>query len=374
MRRQPKKKLKLFGVTLLLLALIFTCFIGCNYNVTDIQLSNMQLEFEYGEEFSSEGLVVTVTNLDGSERTAKKSEYKVDSSSYRADQAGDYTITVTFGMQKQSYVVTVKTNPADLWNEDGVLRILTIGNSFSDDAMEYVWQIADSLDVKVSLGNLYIGGCTIETHASNAKNNSSAYAYRTNKKGTWNTVFNYNLSDAIKSQDWDYISLQQASGSSGMADTYGDLQYLIDYVNELKPEHTQLVWHMTWAYQQNSTHNEFYKYSKDQMTMYNAIVSTVNSKVLTTEIENVIPNGTAIQNARSSYLGDNLTRDGYHLKYDIGRYIAGVTLFAKLSGVSVAELEWAPYNVDENARNVAIESAMNALKSPFTVTQSTYAE
>ena len=61
-------------------------------------------------------------------------------------------------------------------------------------------------------------------------------------------------------------------------------------------------------------------------------------------------------------------------KNAIGRYIADVTLFTKLSGVSVAELEWAPYNVGENARNVAIESAMNALKSPFTVTQSAYAE
>ena len=61
-------------------------------------------------------------------------------------------------------------------------------------------------------------------------------------------------------------------------------------------------------------------------------------------------------------------------KNAIGRYIAGVTLFAKLSGVSVAQLEWAPYHVDENARNVAIESVMNAIKFPFTVTQSTYAD
>ena len=47
------------------------------------------------------------------------------------------------------------------WKEDGILKILTVGNSFSDDTMEYVWQIADDLGVEnIYLGNLFIGGCT----------------------------------------------------------------------------------------------------------------------------------------------------------------------------------------------------------------------
>ncbi|MCH5162247.1 MAG: DUF4886 domain-containing protein [Clostridiales bacterium] len=259
------------------------------------------------------------------------------------------------------------------WMDDGVLKILTIGNSFSDDAMEYVWQIADDLGVEVSLGNLYIGGCTLATHAANAKANKGAYDYRTNTSGTWSTIANYKISDAITSQDWDFISLQQASGSSGMADTYNsDLNFLIDYVNALKPENAEIVWHMTWAYQQSSTHNEFPKYNRDQMTMYDAIVSAVETKVLDTEIYTVIPNGTAIQNARSSYLGDTLNRDGYHLDYYIGRYVAGITLFSKLSEVDVSGLAWKPANVDDNMKKVAIESAKNAIKTPFKVTPSKY--
>ena len=44
------------------------------------------------------------------------------------------------------------------WNDDETLKILTIGNSFSDDSMEYVANIALSLGIKkVVLGNLYIG-------------------------------------------------------------------------------------------------------------------------------------------------------------------------------------------------------------------------
>ena len=42
------------------------------------------------------------------------------------------------------------------------LKLLTVGNSFSDDAMEYVWQIASALGFKkIELGNLYIGGCSL---------------------------------------------------------------------------------------------------------------------------------------------------------------------------------------------------------------------
>ena len=49
------------------------------------------------------------------------------------------------------------------------MKLLTVGNSFSDDAMEYVWQIASALGFKkIELGNLYIGGCSLATHRENA--------------------------------------------------------------------------------------------------------------------------------------------------------------------------------------------------------------
>ena len=55
------------------------------------------------------------------------------------------------------------TNTA--WKEDGVLKILTIGNSFSVDCMEFVYQIAKAAGVeKIKLGNLYISGCSLGKH------------------------------------------------------------------------------------------------------------------------------------------------------------------------------------------------------------------
>ena len=260
-------------------------------------------------------------------------------------------------------------------SEDGILKILTIGNSFSDDTMQYLYKVAKSAGVeKIKLGNLYIGGCSLDLHASNARSNARAYDYRTNSADAWVTTPSYRMKDAILSENWDFISLQQASGSSGIADTYSELEYLIGYVRELAPE-SKLVWNMTWAYQQDSTHGEFPKYESDQQKMYESIVGAVQNKVLACgEFEHIVPNGTAIQNARTSYVGDRLTRDGFHLSLDLGRYIASLTFFSKLTGISIENIEYAPDGVDPDLQKIAIESATNAIAEPWQVTNSVYTE
>ena len=272
---------------------------------------------------------------------------------------------------KEKEEMKEKTDPAT----DGVLKILTIGNSFSDDTMEYVYKIAKSAGVeKIKLGNLFIGGCSLNTHVTNAKENKPAYDYRTNSADAWRNTPSYRMKDAIESENWDYISLQQASGSSGIEDTYSNLQFMIDYVKELAPD-SKLVWNMTWAYQQNASHADFPKYENSQIKMYESILNAVENKVLSNEaIYKVVPNGTAIQNARTSYVGDTLTRDGFHLSLDLGRYIAGLTFFCTVTEISVEDVTYSPDGVDENLRKVAAESAINAIVYPFEITNSRHTE
>ena len=109
--------------------------------------------------------------------------------------------------------------------------------------------------------------------------------------------------------------------------------------------------------------------------MYNSIVSTVKEKVLSIpEIDVVVPNGTAIQNARTSFVGDNLTRDGYHLSYDLGRYIAGLTLVSSMTGVDISNVKYAPSGVSSDYQKVAVESCLNAIENPFKITDSKHTE
>lgn len=249
------------------------------------------------------------------------------------------------------------------------LYLLTIGNSFSDDAMEYVWQIATSLGyTDVRLGNLYIGGCTLAMHTINARSNVGAYEYRTNFSGTWDTVPDHRMSDAICSQAWDYISLQQASGSSGMMDTYNsDLMELMEYVKQLSPS-ARLVWHMTWAYAGDCLHDEFYKYNNSQADMYQSIVHCVEKRILPQHsFVKVIPSGTAIQNARISDGKKCFTRDGYHLSIPLGRFIAGLTFVHTLTGIPLNELRYTPDDVSMVEKQQAVDAAQQAVRSPFQV-------
>ncbi len=59
------------------------------------------------------------------------------------------------------------------------LRILAIGNSFSQDSVEqYLWELFDAAGIPVIIGNVYIGGCTLERHFQNTVTGKEDYAYR----------------------------------------------------------------------------------------------------------------------------------------------------------------------------------------------------
>ena len=101
---------------------------------------------------------------------------------------------------------------------------------------------------------------------------------------------------------------------------------LISWLRENAPKKNfKLAWHQTWAYSKDSTHKKFPNYGNDQTKMYNAIVDCVKDLMKEYHFDILIPSGTAIQNARTSSLGDTFNRDGYHLERTYGRYTAACT-------------------------------------------------
>lgn len=252
------------------------------------------------------------------------------------------------------------------------MKILAIGNSFSDDSMEYLYGILSAFgENEIVLGNLYIPGCSMSRHVNCAQNTAPEYEFRTNTNGSWSTQVNYTSQDALRLIDWDVVTVQQASNDSGLPETFSVLPQLLDFVDSVTAVKPKILWNMTWAYQKDSTHAHFYKYDHDQKKMYDAIIATVKQCVLTSDrIQAIIPVGTAIQNARSSSFGDTFTRDGFHLSIPFGRYIAGLTWARTLLGKSVEKITYAPDGVDEKMRLVAVESVENAIKNPYEVTQS----
>ncbi len=267
-------------------------------------------------------------------------------------------------------------------NHNQTFKILSIGNSFSEDAHRYLWNIAASYGIapeNIVIGNMYIGGAELIQHYNNSNTNAATYQYQLFKGPNRTTTNNVTLGQAIGSEVWDVITFQQASHHSGLVDRYSDhLVQLTRWVDALALNpNVKIGWHMTWAYQQTSNHSGFANYNNSQATMYEMILETTQEKVMTVpQVQTLIPSGTAIQNARTSYVGDRLTHDGYHLTDPLGRYIAGLTFFKAITGfeLSVETVEFRPAGVSETDQLMAMEAVNNAYNEPFEVTQSTYDE
>jgi hypothetical protein len=251
------------------------------------------------------------------------------------------------------------------------IKLLAIGNSFSDDAIEhYLYGLAEANGDTIVIGNMYIGGCSLETHYNNSKDNSSNYSYRKIINGVKTETPDYRLIDAITDEDWDYISFQQVSSEAGIYESYFPyLDELKEYVKKnATSSNVQFVLHLTWAYEQSSTHSGFANYNNYQSQMHNAIIDASFRAAEKAGIDIVIPVGTAIQNGRSSSLGDTFCRDGYHLELTYGRYTASCTWYEKLFGKSVLGNSYVPDKITPYQAWIAQLAAHAAVAKPTSVT------
>ena len=258
-----------------------------------------------------------------------------------------------------------------VYAQQKTVRILAIGNSFSQDAVEqYLHELAEAEGISTIIGNMFIGGCSLERHVKNARDNAPAYAYRKiGTDGKKREKGKMSLETVLADEDWDYVSLQQASPFSGMYETYeASLPELIEYVKARLPKKTKLMLHQTWAYASTSRHSGFKNYNCNQLTMYQAIADAVKKAAKANKIKIVIPSGTAIQNARTSFIGDHLNRDGYHLDVKIGRYTAACTWFERIFKHNVVGTPYTPEGLDEARKAVAQKAAHAAVKHPYKVT------
>jgi hypothetical protein len=75
---------------------------------------------------------------------------------------------------------------------------LAIGNSFSEDAAEsYFDDLAKTSGVELIIANMFIGGCSLETHWENASSNVAVYSYQKIVNGVKTTLSSKTLQEAI---------------------------------------------------------------------------------------------------------------------------------------------------------------------------------
>ena len=248
------------------------------------------------------------------------------------------------------------------------IRVLAIGNSFSADAVEQnLWELFDAAGIPAVVGNIYASGSYLAHHWNRAVGEKAEYRYSKRTKEGSVSLENQTLPQGVLDEKWDFISLQQASDLSGLYDTY--FPYLPDLMAWIgQRSDAEIVFHQTWAYPANSTHSAFANYGNDQETMYKAIVDAVSRATAACEIKTVIPVGTAVQNARTSRLGDTLNRDGLPLELTYGRYLAACVWFETLTGQDVRKNPYRPSSVPEKTAALCREAAHQACLHPDQVT------
>ncbi len=265
-----------------------------------------------------------------------------------------------------------------------VLRVLAIGNSFSEDAVEhYLWELGQEAGIDFVIGNAYRGGWSLAAHWKDASTRAANTDYRKVVNGRRTNMGKRTIKDIVTDEPWDVITLQQVSQEAGREESYEpSLSLMIGYVKALATnDSVRLGFHQTWAYAQDSSHGGFANYDRNQFLMYASIVAAVEEAMQNHrgDLQFYIPVGTAIQNARTTELADpvigdaqpvnrELTRDGFHLNYTIGRYIAACTWFEALTGISSVGLKSRPKGVTPVQAELAQRAAHAAIEVPVAVT------
>ncbi len=220
-------------------------------------------------------------------------------------------------------------------------RILAIGNSFSEDALYFFHQICESGGLENEVINLYVGGCSLERHWRNIESNSREYQYQKNGVRTDRYV---SVEEILNEKQYDVIVIQQASGDSGLEDTYEPfLGAILKYLAEHSD--AQIYLNQTWAYEKDSSHEHFARYGRDQRQMFCALKNAYENAAQRHGLP-LIRSGEVIQAIRETpYFKDGgrcITRDGFHLNYLYGRYAAALTWAKKAAGIDIAASRYIP--------------------------------
>ncbi len=210
-----------------------------------------------------------------------------------------------------------------------MIQVLSIGNSFSEDAQRYLHQIAAQEGIALRCVNLFVPGCSLETHFNNLRADAPLYMWQENGEPS---DTNISISQALTAADWDYVTLQQVSHLSPFFESYTPyIEELAKVIRTQAPQ-ARLLIHQTWAYEQGSYRLTQELHYADQRDMLRDIRLAYEQAACRIEADGIIPCGAAMMNALDAGI-PTVHRDGFHADLGIGRYLLGLTWFMQLTGL-----------------------------------------
>lgn len=233
------------------------------------------------------------------------------------------------------------------------MKILSIGNSFSQDAQRYLHNLAKHDGAFIKCVNLYIGGCSLRTHYLNMLENNKAYSFEFNGETTGLKV---SITDALASDDWDYITLQQVSLLSYKIESFSPyIEELAKLCRKYCPR-AKLLIHETWAYETGSERIKNRGFETDT-EMLGEIKPTYEKAAKLINADGIIPSGEALLSARELGI-TNIHHDTAHASLGVGRYILALTWYKYLTKNAIENNDFSDFDVpvSEKERQIAIQA------------------
>ena len=220
---------------------------------------------------------------------------------------------------------------AAYWN------ILLVGNSYTQDEFGYVPALLKQYfpSLKFRIGLLYTGSCSLELHYNNLTGNGvyQQYSEYTSESTKWVNMNSVRLSDVINKYPWKIVTFQQYSRYQGRVDT------ITPYIANLMKGYTEKigkrpVFLYVFPHVNSTFAKETYGTTADAYAQFVSITQQVLSSQAF-KFDGVIPNATAIENARKTVLGElgnkkDMTSDGTHLQDGLPCLVANYCSFLRL--------------------------------------------
>ena len=131
---------------------------------------------------------------------------------------------------------------ADAPRSAKTVRLLTVGNSFSQNATRQLGNLVTNAGHVLIHQPIVVGGASLELHWGRAA------AHEQDPQGTNGLYGKQSLKQHLTAQPWDFVTIQQASIKSHDVETYRPFaKQLHDYIKQHAPKSAVLM-HQTWAY------------------------------------------------------------------------------------------------------------------------------
>lgn len=351
------------------------------------------------------------------------------------------SVGVLAGCQKEDASEIPDEETVKPVEDDGIMKILLIGHSLGVDSAFLFPDVAKNEGMEnLVMGFLYHSGCRMAQHVDYAKENARQYAYyeydistqdewlRADCSGNFypcqagaaNDIYikdgsiAQTLQFGIQRHDWDMVILQAGTGeSANRRDSWytskgkelnlpGYTQELMDYVKENdieKGSPIKFSWNMVWSSPKDPAVRSddvntmlLTMYEDSEYVYYKAMSKTLKEVVEPAfDFEYVFPNGTTMQNLKSTkLLNAEIYRDYAHVT-DFGRLAAAYTWYCVLTDTAIEDCKIAPVNykvlldraavltkkdlvLSDEYRSILIEAVGNAIKNPYDITATQFAE